>query len=126
MWHAESSTRRLAQYDKAEADFEKAYDLNPNQTLSAAAQGLVAVQANDLDHALASIQSKLARKSERPAPASTCRQMYSRKKGLILVHLSFGSRCARQGGRSPCSRDLPRLAPSWPKCTCKPGPTRKR
>ncbi|PYU87118.1 MAG: hypothetical protein DMG51_03330 [Acidobacteria bacterium] len=57
---------QLAQYDKAEADFEKAYDLNPNQSLSAAAQGLVAVQANDLDHALASIQSKLARNPNDP------------------------------------------------------------
>src|SRR5205809_654022 len=53
---------QLAQYDKAEADFEKAYELDPNQSLSSAAQGLAAVQANDLDHALTSIQSKLARK----------------------------------------------------------------
>lgn len=57
---------QLAQYDKAEADFEKAYELNPNQSLSSAAQGLVAVQANDLDHALASIQSKLARNPNDP------------------------------------------------------------
>jgi tetratricopeptide (TPR) repeat protein len=53
---------QLAQYDKAEADFEKAYALDPHQSLSTAAQGLAAVQANDLDHALASIQSKLERK----------------------------------------------------------------
>ena len=53
---------QLAQYDKAEADFEKAYVLDPHQSLSTAAQGLAAVQANDLDHALASIQSKLDRK----------------------------------------------------------------
>jgi len=57
---------QLAQYDKAEADFEKAYELNPNQSLSSAAQGLVAVQANDLDHALASVQSKLARTPNDP------------------------------------------------------------
>jgi tetratricopeptide (TPR) repeat protein len=57
---------QLAQYDKAEADFEKAYELNPNQSLSTAAQGLAAVQANDLDHALASIQAKLARKPSDP------------------------------------------------------------
>ena len=43
---------QLAQYEKAEADFEKAYELNPHQSLSTAAQGLAAVQANDLDHAL--------------------------------------------------------------------------
>ena len=53
---------QLAQYEKAEADFEKAYELNPNQSLSTAAQGLASVQANDLDHALASIQAKLKRK----------------------------------------------------------------
>jgi tetratricopeptide (TPR) repeat protein len=52
---------QLAQYDKAEADFEKAYELDPHQSLSTAAQGLAAVQANDPDHALASIQSKLER-----------------------------------------------------------------
>jgi len=57
---------QLAQYDKAEADFEKAYELNPNQSLSTAAQGLAAVQANDLDHALESVQSKLARKPNDP------------------------------------------------------------
>jgi tetratricopeptide (TPR) repeat protein len=53
---------QLARYDEAEADFEKAYELDPHQSLSTAAQGLAAVQANDLEHALASIQSKLERK----------------------------------------------------------------
>ena len=57
---------QLAQYDKAEVDFEKAYELNPHQSLSTAAQGLAAVQANDLDHALASIQEKLKRKPNDP------------------------------------------------------------
>jgi len=57
---------QLAQYDKAESDFERAYELNPNQSLSSAAQGLVAVQANDLDHALRSVQSKLARNPNDP------------------------------------------------------------
>jgi len=57
---------QLAQYDQAEADFEKAYALNPNQSLSVAAQGLTAVQANDLDHALTSIQEKLRRKPNDP------------------------------------------------------------
>jgi tetratricopeptide (TPR) repeat protein len=57
---------QLAQYDKAEADFEKAYELNPHQSLSTAAQGLAAVQANDLDHALISIQEKLKRKPNDP------------------------------------------------------------
>ena len=57
---------QLAQYDKAEADFEKAYELNPNQSLSTAAEGLAAVQENDLGHALATVQAKLKRKPEDP------------------------------------------------------------
>jgi tetratricopeptide (TPR) repeat protein len=57
---------QLAQYDKAEADFEKAAELNPNQSLSTAAEGLVAVQANDSDHALKTIQTKLQRKPNDP------------------------------------------------------------
>ncbi len=57
---------QLAQYDKAETDFEKAYTLNPNQSLSTAAQGLAAVQANDLDNALISIKGKLQRKPNDP------------------------------------------------------------
>ncbi len=36
--------------------------LDPNQALSDAAQGLAAVQENDLDRALATIQARLARK----------------------------------------------------------------
>jgi tetratricopeptide (TPR) repeat protein len=50
----------LGQYDKAEADFQVAYQLDPSQSLTAAAQGLAAVEANDLDRALASLQEKLA------------------------------------------------------------------
>jgi tetratricopeptide (TPR) repeat protein len=57
---------QLAKYEEAEADFEKAYELNPKQSLSTAAQGLVAVQTNDLDHALVSVQEKLKRKPNDP------------------------------------------------------------
>jgi tetratricopeptide (TPR) repeat protein len=53
---------QLADYEKAEADFETAHQLDPGQSLSSAAQGLVAAQQNDLDRALAAVQSKLARK----------------------------------------------------------------
>jgi len=52
---------QLAQYDKAQDDFEKAYQLDPTQSLSSAAQGLAAVQEHDLDRALTTVQSKLAR-----------------------------------------------------------------
>ena len=57
---------QLAEYDKAQADFETAYELDPTQSLSAAAQGLAAVQENDLDQALASVQAKLTRKPNDP------------------------------------------------------------
>jgi tetratricopeptide (TPR) repeat protein len=53
---------QLDQYDKAEADFEKANDLDPNQSMSTAAQGLAAMQKNDLDRALASVQERLTRR----------------------------------------------------------------
>ena len=57
---------QLAEYDKAEADFEKANQLDPSQSLSSAAQGLAAVEANDLDRALATVQQRLARKPDDP------------------------------------------------------------
>lgn len=57
---------QLGQYDKGQADFEKAYELDPNQSLSVAAQGLAAVNANDLDRALTTVQTKLERKPSDP------------------------------------------------------------
>jgi tetratricopeptide (TPR) repeat protein len=57
---------QLAEYEKGQADFEKAYELDPSQSLSSAAQGLAAAQQNDLDRALAKIQASLARKPNDP------------------------------------------------------------
>jgi tetratricopeptide (TPR) repeat protein len=57
---------QLADYDKAEADFERASQLDPSQSLSAAAQGLAAAEANDLDRALATVQGKLAKTPDDP------------------------------------------------------------
>lgn len=57
---------QLAQYDKAEQDFEKAYALDPHQSLSVAAQGLAAVQQNNLTQALADVREKLARRPDDP------------------------------------------------------------
>ena len=55
---------QLADYEKAQADFEKAEQLDPHQSMSAAAQGMVAEEKNqnDPDHALAIVRSKLAKK----------------------------------------------------------------
>jgi Flp pilus assembly protein TadD len=55
---------QLADYEKAEADFEMAHQLDPSQSLSSAAQGLVAAQQNDLDRALTAVKAKLARKPD--------------------------------------------------------------
>jgi tetratricopeptide (TPR) repeat protein len=52
----------LAQYGKAESDFQKAYELDPSQSLSVAAQGLAAAQQNDLDRALGKVGASLAQK----------------------------------------------------------------
>ena len=57
---------QLAEYEKAQADFDRAYDLDPSQSLSIAAQGLAAAQQNNFEHALAGIQEKLALKPEDP------------------------------------------------------------
>jgi len=50
---------QLAQYDKAEADFETADSLDPRQSVGSAAEGLAAVQENDPARALATVRSKL-------------------------------------------------------------------
>jgi tetratricopeptide (TPR) repeat protein len=59
---------QLADYEKAEADFEKAEQLDPRQSLSAAAQGMIAEEnnRNDPDQALATVRSKLAKKPNDP------------------------------------------------------------
>jgi tetratricopeptide (TPR) repeat protein len=57
---------QLADYDKAEADFEKSYELDPSQSLSAAALGLAAAQQHDFDRALAKVRASLAKKPNDP------------------------------------------------------------
>lgn len=57
---------QLADYDKAQADFEKAYELDPSQSLSSAAQGLIAMQQSDAAGALASVREKLTRRPDDP------------------------------------------------------------
>jgi tetratricopeptide (TPR) repeat protein len=57
---------QLAQYDRAEADFEAADALNPGQSVGAAAEGLAAVQQNDPERALSTVRAKLARKPNDP------------------------------------------------------------
>lgn len=57
---------QLADYDKAQADFDKAYQLDPSQSLSSAAQGLAAAQQNDLVNALAGVEQKLAKRPDDP------------------------------------------------------------
>jgi tetratricopeptide (TPR) repeat protein len=55
---------QLADYEKAESDFQKAEKLDPAQGMSAAAQGMLAEEQNqsDPDQALATVRAKLAKK----------------------------------------------------------------
>ncbi|MBS1804127.1 MAG: tetratricopeptide repeat protein [Acidobacteria bacterium] len=57
---------QLSEYDKAQSDFDRAYQLDPKSSLSAAAQGLTAVQQNDFTKALAGIQEKLRTRPNDP------------------------------------------------------------
>jgi tetratricopeptide (TPR) repeat protein len=54
---------QLADYEKAEDDFERAEQLDPTQSISAAAQGMLAEEKNqtDPDRALATVRAKLAK-----------------------------------------------------------------
>src|SRR5450432_137008 len=52
---------QLADFDKSEDDFARAQELDPNQSLSSAAQGLAAAQQNDIGRALSAVQAKLAK-----------------------------------------------------------------
>ncbi len=53
---------QLAQYDQAEADFDKADSLDPRQAIGSAARGLESVQKNSPDEALATVRARLAKK----------------------------------------------------------------
>ncbi len=53
---------QLAQYEKAEADFDTAQKLDPRQSLSSAARGVLAGQQDDLDQALSTVQKELKTK----------------------------------------------------------------
>jgi tetratricopeptide (TPR) repeat protein len=57
---------QLAQYDKAEADFEKADALDPRQSFGSAAEGLAALEENDPGHALIAVREKLAQRPNDP------------------------------------------------------------
>jgi tetratricopeptide (TPR) repeat protein len=54
---------QLADYEKAQSDFERAEQLNPSQAMSGAAEGLLAEEQNqsDPDKALATVRAKLAK-----------------------------------------------------------------
>jgi tetratricopeptide (TPR) repeat protein len=72
---------QLAQYDKAQADFETAHTLDPRQSLSSAAQGLLAVQEDDVNRALATVQARLVQKPK-DAPLLYLRADFLSQKGV--------------------------------------------
>jgi tetratricopeptide (TPR) repeat protein len=53
---------QLSQFSEAEADFAKADAIDPRQSVGSAAEGLAAAQQNDPERALATVQSKLAKR----------------------------------------------------------------
>ncbi len=52
---------QLADYEKAEADFERAAKIDPRQTLSQVGQGKIAEETGNFDEALEKVQKKLVR-----------------------------------------------------------------
>jgi len=52
---------QVSEFEKAEADFEKADDLDPRHSAGLAGLGLASEQRNDPERALATVQSKLAK-----------------------------------------------------------------
>ncbi len=50
---------QLGEYAKADADFDKAEQLDPNRALGSAARGLSQIQQNNLDEALLTVRSQL-------------------------------------------------------------------
>ena len=57
---------QTADFDKAQADFEKADALDPRQSLGSDAEGLAAVQQNDPEHALTTVRAKLGKSPNDP------------------------------------------------------------
>jgi tetratricopeptide (TPR) repeat protein len=55
-----------SEYEKGEADFAKAYELDPTQSLSVAAQGMAAAQQHDVNRALQKIKDSLEKKPDDP------------------------------------------------------------
>lgn len=55
-----------SEYEKGEADFEKAYELDPSQSLTVAAQGMAAAQQHDINRALNKIKDSLEKKPDDP------------------------------------------------------------
>jgi tetratricopeptide (TPR) repeat protein len=74
---------QLAEYAKAEADFETAHEVDPRQSLSTAAQGLLAAQQDDLDRALTTVQARLAREPKN-APLLYLQADFLSQKGVDL------------------------------------------
>ena len=88
---------QLAQYDKAEADFETAQTLDPRQSLSSAAQGLLAAQEDDVGRALATVQKKLAQRPK-DAPLLYLQADFLSQRGVEpgTPEFQFAMRSAKQ------------------------------
>ena len=116
---------QLADYDKSEADFEKAHELDPNQSLSSAAQGLAALQQNDTDRALSTCRRSW-RASRMMLIFSICKPTFFRRRGRLRARPNLPPLCARRRKRSLCNPRWPRLAECWQNSICKRDRIRKR
>ena len=122
IWRVASCMCNLPTTRKRRADFEKAEQLDPRQSLSAAAQGMIAEEKNqnNPDQALATVRSKLDKKPSDPFLWYLQAAILAQKAPAPGSHRvpTSGTVCARR--RSPCSLlCLPRTT-FWRNSTCRP------
>jgi tetratricopeptide (TPR) repeat protein len=115
---------QIADYEKAEADFEKAEVLDPRQTLSAAAQGMIAEEQNQNGPWRRYVQNW--RKNLAMHSFGTYRRPLSRKRPPRRVVPSSNEPCNRRRRLSLCSPLFRRRTTFWGSSTCRQGKMRLR
>src|SRR5207245_5035797 len=66
---------QLGQYDNAEADLDKAHEIDPRESLSSAALAVAAVQENDFGRALTTVNDKLKLHPQAPVLLSLAAEL---------------------------------------------------
>ncbi len=70
---------QLAEYAKADADFDRAEQLDPDRALGSVARGLSQIQQNNLDEALVTVRSQLKTNANDPFPHYVLAELLSRQ-----------------------------------------------